>query len=261
VRPVRLLALVVAAGAGRAGAQTMLDQEQRLIEIHSLLVAMPALQAPGALGPLQASLGLEVITIPTIDGTTGGKTQLTASDQASAFPRLRLALGLGVAGGWRAVVGVGWIPPVEVHQVSSSMLGLEAGLAWTRDRLSVGLRLHGEGADSRSPVTDPATRDELVTWIAGADLAAAWRLDVGPVGLQPYASVGVVRVDGTFTVTSDGHVLAYATTALTLSAGLRLALPWQLEVVVEEVASPGVLVHPSVLVAWVPQLGAPRVRP
>jgi hypothetical protein len=254
VRRLGLLALLLAARAGPARAQTMLDQEQRLIEIHSLLVAMPALEAPGALGPLQASVGLEIITIPTIDGTTGGKTQITASDQARAFPRLRLALGLPVAGEWRALAGLAWIPPVEYHQVQSNMFGLEAGLAWTHDRLAAGLRLHGEWADSTSPVTDPSTRDRLVTRIYGADASVAWRFDLGAVGLTPYAGLGVARVDGTFTVTSDGYVLTSVTTDLTVSAGLRLTALEQLEVAAELVAYPGVLVHPGFRISWVPGL-------
>ena len=65
------LALLLASLAGPALAQTMLDQEERLIELHSLLLALPALEAPGALAPLQARLGLEVVGVPLIDGKTG----------------------------------------------------------------------------------------------------------------------------------------------------------------------------------------------
>jgi len=236
----------------------MLDQELRLIEIHSLLVAMPALEAPARLRPFQPSAGLEVITIPIIDGTTGGKTQITASDRARAFPRVRLALGLPVADRWSAFAGVGWVPPVEFRGVSSNMVGLEAGLAWRCDRFAAGLRLHGEWADSRSPVTDPATRDQLVTWVTGADASAGWRFDAGPVGLQPYASVGVGRIKGTFTVTGDGHTLVSRTTDLTLSAGLSLVVLKNVEVAAELVAYPGRLIHPGFRIAWVPQLGSPR---
>jgi len=39
-------ALIFAAGSARA--QTMLDQQQRLIEIHSLLLDLPPGDAPGA---------------------------------------------------------------------------------------------------------------------------------------------------------------------------------------------------------------------
>ena len=52
--------------AGAAGAQTMLDQEQRLIEVHSLLVDMGPLNAPGAYRERDLSLGLEVIVIPVL---------------------------------------------------------------------------------------------------------------------------------------------------------------------------------------------------
>jgi hypothetical protein len=251
------IAGLLAALAGGARAQTMLDQEQRLIELHSLLVAMPALQSPGALRPLQPSAGLELITIPVIDGTTGGRVQITASDRARAFPRLRLALGLPAGEGWRALVGAGWVPPVEVRQVSSSMFGLEAGLARRFGPAAIGLRLHAEWADSLSPVTDPATRDRLITRVTGADLSAGWPFRAGPVGLHPYASLGVARVSGTFTVRSDGHVLRSDTTDLAASAGLRLALLRHLELVGELVAFPGRLVHPAFRIAWAPGAAPP----
>ncbi len=246
------LAPLLVALAGVARAQTMLDQEQRLIEIHSLLVALPALESPGALRPWQGRLGVEVITIPVIDGTTGGKTQITASDRARAFPRLRAAAGLPLGGDWRAVAGLAYVPPVEVNQVSSHLLGLEAGAAWTQGPFAAGLRVHGEWANSRSPVTDPATRDELVTSLIGSDLSAGWRFELGRVGLTPYVGIGVVKVDGTFTVTSDGHVLSSKNTDLVLTAGLRLLAMRQVELVAELVAFPGVLVHPGFAVAWTP---------
>jgi hypothetical protein len=239
----------------------MLDQEQRLMELHSLLVALPALEAPGALGPWQGRLGLEAITIPLIDGTTGAKRQITASDRARAFPRLRAALGLPLGGGWSGLAGLAWVPPVEVNRVSSSMLGVEAGVAWARGPFAAGVRLHGEWADSRSPVTDPATRDRLATRIAGADLSAAWRWELGPVALTPYASLGVARVAGAFTVTSDGHKLESRDTQPALSAGLRLLALGRFEVVGELVAFPGLLVHPGFAVAWTPEPGGVRPGP
>jgi len=89
---IAFLPLALAAGAARA--QTMLDQEERLIEIHSLLIALQPGNAPGAYRAGELSLGLELIVIPPIDGITGGKRQITASDQTPVFPRPRLAIGL-----------------------------------------------------------------------------------------------------------------------------------------------------------------------
>jgi hypothetical protein len=160
-----------------------------------------------------------------------------------------------VGGDWRAVAGLAWIPPVEVNQVTVNMIGAEAGVAWSPGPFAAGLRLHGEWADSKSPVTDPSTRDQLVTTIYGADLSAAWRFELGSVSLTPWASVGVARVDGQFTVTSDGYQLTSATTNLALSAGLRLQAFRQWELVAELVAFPGVLVHPNFAVSWVPRFG------
>ncbi|MFL5366600.1 MAG: hypothetical protein ACJ781_14100 [Myxococcales bacterium] len=48
MRVLPVCALLLAAFAGAARAQTMLDQEERLIEIASLLIAVPPDNAPGA---------------------------------------------------------------------------------------------------------------------------------------------------------------------------------------------------------------------
>lgn len=256
-RALALLPLLAAAlGAAPARAQTMLDQELRLVEVHSLLVALPALQPPGALEPWQASLGLEVITIPVIDGTTGGKVQLTASDHTRAFPRPRAALGLPVGGGLTGFAGAAWIPPVEVNGVSSHLGALEGGLAWTRGALSAGVRGQLVRARSRSPVTDPATRDTLLTTVLGAQLAAGWAVDAGPARLTPWASAGLTRVDGRFRVTSDGAVLERDATRPTLGLGLRAA--WRdLEAAAEWVDHLDRLRHVVFRVAWTPRLGGP----
>jgi hypothetical protein len=262
--PLARLALLAGSLAGPAQAQTMLDQEQRLIELHSLLLVLPALDPPGALAPLQARFGVEVVGVPLIDGTTGAKTQITASDRTRVIPRLRAGFGIPLPGDWQAFAGIGWIPPVEINRASSSMFGLEAGLSWSHGPFSTGIRLHAEAADSKSPVTDPATRDRLVSKVGGGELQAGWRFALGPVGLTPYAGVGAARVDGTFTVTSDGYVLTSRTTDLALSAGVRLLAMAQCEAVAQLVAWPGRLVHPSFALAWTPRIGkegpAPQER-
>jgi hypothetical protein len=245
-----LLVLLAAAGAGPASAQTMLDQEQRLIQIHSLLLDLPPVQAPGALGPGQLSLGLEIIGIPHIDGTTGGKVQITASDRTSVFPRPRFALGLPAPEGFHTFVGLSYVPPIAINGVSTNYIALEGGIAWVPGPLSVGLRAHGLYALSESPVTDPSTRDTLETWGFGGDLSGGYRFDLGPVSLTPYAGVGVVHVDGRFTVTSDAVVLASQYTGVTLEAGLRLLMFKNWVVVAEVNSYPGRLVHASLLLAF-----------
>lgn len=253
LRPAAAALLLLGALPGRA--QTMLDQEERLVELHSLLVALPAVQAPGALAPWQASLGLEVITIPTIDGTTGGKRQITASDRTRAFPRPRVALGLPVAGSVTAFLGAAYIPPLEVNRVSSHLGALEGGLAWTAGALALSLRGQAVYASSRSPVTEPATRDTLRTVVLGADAAAGWTVHAAGLRLTPYASLGVVRVDGRFRVASDGAVLTASATRPAASLGLRV-LGWRgVEAVAELVDYPGRLRHATFKVAWVPGAG------
>ncbi len=251
-----LAASLLALGAGAARAQTMLDQEERLVELHALLMALPAAQAPGALAPWQASLGLEVIAIPTIDGTTGGKEQITASDRASAFPRVRLALGLPLGGDWRAFGGVGYIPPLEVNGVTCHLGALEAGLAWAPGALAVALRGQAARSVAESPVTNPRTRDTLRTTVLGADLAVGYGLDAGPVRLTPYASLGVVRVDGLFRVTSDGNELTSESTRPSLGLGLRVGGWHHLEAVIELVDYPARLRTFTAKLAWAPLLAA-----
>jgi hypothetical protein len=251
-----LIPWLLAAAAGPAMAQTMLDQEQRLIEIHSLLVALSPVGAPAPYRAGEASLGLEVVTIPAIDGTTGGKRQITASDRTRVFPRPRFAIGLPAPEGFRTFAGLAYIPPVEIRGVSSHLGGLEAGIAWLpAPGLALGVRGHLAYAESRSPVTDPATRDTLRTLDLGADLAAGYRVEQALGSATPYAGVGVTRVAGDFRVSSDGEVLRSRTTELTLHAGVRLLARQRVELVAELEAVPGRLVHPSFRIAWAPDWG------
>lgn len=238
--------------AGSARAQTMLDQEQRLIEVHSLLIALQPGNAPGALEPGAFSLGFEVITIPTIDGTTGGKRQITASDRTPVFPRPRLAIGLPAPADFRAFVGLAYIPPISINGVSSHFGGIEAGLAWApAGPLSVGLRGHGLLARSESPVTDPNTRDRLDTAEFGADLSAGYRFDFGIGSVTPFASAGLTRVASDFLVTSDSTTLTSRTVNPGFGGGLRLLARPGLEAVAQLIVFPGRLVHPGFGLAWV----------
>jgi len=250
-----LAAVLLGALALPARAQTMLDQEERLIELHSLLLPLAQLAPPGALRSLETSLGLELVAIPTIDGTTGSKRQITASDRTSVFPRPRLALGLPAPEGFRAQVGIAYVPPVAIRDVTSHQVAGEAALAWTPGPFAAGLRGQLLWARSRSPVTDPATRDTLRTWAFGADLSAGWRFDLGFAALTPWVGLGATRVSGDFRVASDGYELSRSATRLGLSAGVRL-LAWRgLEAAAELVAWPSRIVHPSFRVAWVADWG------
>ncbi|MFL5312935.1 MAG: hypothetical protein ACJ79H_21080 [Myxococcales bacterium] len=243
--------LVLAAAAG-ARAQTMLDQEERLIEVHSLLVDMGSLNAPGAYRNRDLSLGVEVIVIPPIDGTTGGKRQITASDRTPIFPRLRVALGLPAPEGFRASVGIAYIPPIRLGDVSSHFAALEAEMAYAPGPLAVALHGHVLLARSMGPVTEPATRDTLDNFELGANAAAGYRFDFAPGSVTPYASIGLTRAVGIFRVTSDGYELTSRTTNPVLGAGVRLLAKQGVELVAELTAFPGRLVHPSFRVAWMP---------
>jgi hypothetical protein len=251
MRPWRIACLVVVA-AGAARAQTMLDQEKRLIEIHSLLVATTPMNAPGAYRNRELSLGLEVIGIPAIDGTTGGKRQITASDRTPVFPRLRVALGLPAPEDFRASVGLAYIPPIQIREVSSHLAALEAEMSYAPGPLAAGLRGYVLLARSMSPVTELATRDTLDNFEFGATAGAGYRLDFAPASVTPYASIGIARTVGIFRVTSDGYVLTSRTTNPALSAGIRLLAKRQFEMVAELAVFPDRLVHPSFRLAWMP---------
>jgi hypothetical protein len=244
VRGARLaLAFLAVAAAPAARAQTMLDQEQRLIDVHSLLLDLPPLEAPGALRPGQLALGLEVITIPEIDGTTGGKRQITASDRTRLFPRPRVALGLPAPEGFRIFAGASYIPPVAIREVSTHYAAAEAGMAWVPGLFRAGLRGHLVFASSRAPVTEPGTRDTLETWEYGADVSAGGRFELPLATLEPYLGAGVVHLRGRFRVTSDGAVLRSAYTGPALHAGLRLLHRGRWEGLAELDAYPDRLAH------------------
>jgi hypothetical protein len=253
-----LLTLMLLLLPWAAGAQTLLDQEQRLIQIHSLLLDLPAMNAPGALAAGQLTLGLEVAVVPDIDGTTGNKRQLTASDQTPAYPRPRAALGLPAPDGFRAFVGVAYIPPVEVSNVSVNLGALEAGFAYVPGPLRLGLRGHALIAQTQSPVTDPNTRDTLHAVDYGLELAGGYALETGAWLVTPYAGVGFTHLSGQFTVSSDGVQLNSDSTALLLHAGARVLFSDRLEGIAELDAYTGRLIHPSFLLSWMLDLGWSR---
>lgn len=252
--PARLaLGAALALAPAAARAQTMLDQEERLIEIHSLLLDLPPVQAPGALAPWQWSLGIEAIGIPHIDGTTGTKEQYTASDRTPVFPRPRVALGLPAPEGFRAFAGAAYVPPVRINEAGTHHVAGEAGVAWVPGPLRVGLRGRALYADSSAPVTEAGTRDRLETTEWGVDLSAGWSFasERARLLLQPYAGGGVVGLHGRFRVTSDGSVLESDFTGASLHAGVRFLFRGRWEGVAEVDAYPGRLVHPRFRLGYV----------
>ncbi len=245
-----LFTFAAAAEAGGARAQTMLDQEQRLIDIHSLLLDLPALQAPAALASGTLDASLEAITIPRIDGTTGSKQQITASDRTRVFPRPRIQLGLPAPAGLRAFVGLSYIPPVAIREVSTHYAAAEAGLGFARGALRIGARGHALYAASWAPVTDATTRDSLETREWGADFAVGAGIALRQIEIDPYAGGGAVSLRGRFRVTSDGNVLRSSYAGPALAAGVRLVFRSRGELVAEVDAYPGRLVHADVRLGY-----------
>jgi hypothetical protein len=245
-----LVALALAGASLPALAQTMFEQQQRLMDVHGLLLDLPPAEPPGALAPWQASLGVEVIGIPEIDGTTGGKTQITASDHTRAFPRPRLLLGLPPAGAVRPFVGLTYIPPITIADVSTNYGAIEAGLAWVHGPLSAGLRGYAAHGFSKTPVTDPTTEDTFESTLFGGDLLVGYALDLWGARWTPFGGAGVAFHDGRFRVTSDGVILTSDVTTAAIHAGLRVVAWRQWEAAAELAAYPGYLVHPNFKVAW-----------
>jgi hypothetical protein len=252
----RALVALLLCAAGSARGQTLLGQEQRLIDIHALLLDLPPVDAPGTYRAGQLSVGIEAIGVPPIDGSTGTpgtqgfKRQITASDRTPVFPRPRIALGLPAPESFRAFVGLSYVPPVEVSSLSLNYIAGEAGIAWVPGPLTVGVRAHLLHGQSESPVTEPVLRDTLRVTEFGAEVSAGYLLDFGTLGVTPYAGVGVSRTKGKFHVTSDGVTLTSDDTAAALHAGVRLLLGKRWLGVAELDAYPARLVHPSFRLAY-----------
>ena len=152
-------------------------------------------------------------------------------------------------------MGISYIPPVQVRNISTHYIAGEAGIAYVPDLLRLGVRAYLLRANSQSPVTDPATRDRLLTTGYGADLSAAYLFPLGTLSVTPYAGLGLVHLSGNFLVTSDAQVLTSDSTALALHSGLRLLLGDRWEGVAELGYYPGRMMHPSFRLAYLFDLG------
>jgi hypothetical protein len=249
-----VIALLLAA-AGRARALDAVGREERLVDIHAALLDLSPVEAPGALAAGQLDLGLELVTIPFIDGDTGAKREITASDHARVFPRPRLALGLPAPSGFRAFVGAAYIPPVELRQIRVDLWAGEAGIAWAPGPLRVGLRGHLVHVEARSPVSDPALRDRLRAEEQGLDLSAGYALRLGRLDLTPYAGLGRVWLRGDFRSSFDGGTVHSVYAGPALSLGARVVHGDRWEAVAEWTGYPGRLVDARFRIGYLFDLG------
>ncbi len=240
-----------------AGALDVAGRERRLVDIHALLLDLPALGAPGALAPGQLDLGVEVTGIPAISGDVGAadKRELTASDHARLYPRPRVALGLPAPPGFRAFAGAAYIPPVEISSITVNSLGAEAGMAWVGGPLHLGVRVHGVLAHALSPVSSPHVRDRLNVVEGGWDLRAGYALRLGKLALTPYAGVGQVWTKGDYRSSVDGGTVHSTHTVAALEAGARVLFHDHWEGALEYSVYPGRLWNPRVRVGYVVNLG------
>jgi hypothetical protein len=247
--PLALLLALPARGQG------VIEREQRLVDIHALLLDLAPVQAPGALAPGQLGLGLEVTGIPVINGDVGPKREITASDHARLYPRLRVALGLPMPDGFRAFVGGGWVPPVEVNQITVDSLGVESGIAWVNGPWRLGLAGHFAVARALSPVSAPYVRDRLKVTEGGWDLRAGYELRLGKFSLTPYAGGGQVWTKGDFRSSVDGGTVHSTRGGAAIYGGARLLFHDHWEAVVEYSAYPDRLWNPRVRLGYVVSFG------
>ncbi len=252
--PPCVLALTALVAALPARGLDVTASEQRLVDIHALLLDLPHLQAPGALAPGQLDLSLELATIPPISGDVGPKREITASDQARLFPRPRLSLGLPAPHGFRAFVGGGYIPPIEINRITVHSLSLEAGIAWTDGPLRIGVRGHGVLARALSPVSAPDVRDRLNVADGGWDLSAGYELRLRGLSLTPYASAGQVWSKGDFRSSVDGGTVHSRGSWAALDVGARALLGGHWEGVVDYLAYPGRLWSPRFRIGYIARL-------
>ena len=238
-----------------AGAQDVTGNEEHLVDLHALLLDLPAIDAPGAFRSGELNLALEVTDIPVIDGDVGPKTELTASDHARAYPRFRLALGLPAPSGFRAFVGAAYVPPVEINRVTVNSPAVEAGFAWVNGPLRIGLQGHGVWARVLSPVSSPDVRDELTVTEGGWDLRAGYEFRMKRLAITPYAGAGQVYSSGHFRSSVDGGIVDSTHSGAAYSAGARLLYRDHWEGVVEYSVYPGMLWNPRFRFGYVMNLG------
>jgi len=245
--------LLASASAGPALGQDVYRRQQHLLDEHALLIDLPPVEAPGALSPGQLDLGLEVVGIPAISGSTGNpnEREITISDRARVFPRPRLSLGLPAPPGFRAMVGLGYVPPIEIEHVTLDLAAAEAEVAFTPGALRLGLRGHLVYGEARAPVTSPSLRDRLSVGELGWEASAGYELRAGRFSLTPYAGAGQVLLDGHFRSSVDGGTVKSRYAGAALHTGARLLYHDHWEAAAEWSLYPGRLSHPRLRVGYV----------
>jgi hypothetical protein len=238
-----------------ARAQDVLEEEQHLVDIHALLLDLAPIQAPGALASGELDLGVEVTGIPPISGDVGPTREITASDHARLYPRPRLALGLPAPRGFRAFVGAGYIPPIEINQITVHSLGIEAGMAWASGRLRLGLAGHAAFAHALSPVSSPDVQDRLDVTEGGWDARAGYELRLRKLAVTPYAGGGQVWTKGDYRSSVDGGTVHSTQGGPAFYAGARLLFHDHWEGVLEYSVYPDHLWNPRVRLGYVVNLG------
>jgi hypothetical protein len=213
---------------GAAAGQELLDARQRLdfdrpeawgMKFAAAVLTFSALDSLRALPPGAFEIAVEGVSVPSLSeherriGFVG--TKVEDIDRTPAYGRVRARVGL--PRGFDLAVGI--VPPVELDGLEPRFLALSLGrVLRERPALRLGTRAHvqaghleGDMTCSRRQVAGgedrqrnplncrEASNDELELLLFGFDLVIA-RPARRPGGLEPYLTVGVQRLDGTFRV-------------------------------------------------------------
>ena len=240
----------------------MLDQEQRLIEIHSLLLACRRSRRPGRCAPASWRLGAGADRHPVHRRHHRRRRRRSPPPTGPGCSR---ALGSRWGSPRRMTSGPSSASrtsrPSAINGVSTNYIAARGGhrvdarpsRRW-RCAVTTSTRCRGPPSPIRTPGTRSTPARAAPTWgsVAGSTSSRC------PSRLT--LERGSCRSSGNFTVTSDGYVLHSSYTGVALQAGLRVLMDGHWQVVGEVDAYPGRLVHASLSSATCSTSGVRRDR-
>jgi len=122
------LAALLLFGAQTAHAVIYLDQIDRLAAINAALLDYRPVAVPGPRPQGTIELGVEVNPVPHIDNTIGAKHEPVKAPPLGAKLRADWSPKWNKVNGLR--LGMYWIPPVTVMNITAHLAGVEAEYGW-----------------------------------------------------------------------------------------------------------------------------------
>lgn len=199
-----------------ASAVTFDQQAERLQLINSYLLDFRPAQGPVLSRDNGIEVGFDLIPVPSIDSRVGAKDEPVEPPEIIPRPRARYHSESGM------VLGLSYIPPVELDGYAASLGAVEAGFRFPLGNWRMGLRAYAMDGEVDGPVTDPVISDDFQITNYGGD---------GLFGLQigfwlPYLGAGRGKTSSTLTIKSDGVKLkaersySYFMAGLTVDMGI-----------------------------------------